>query len=608
MAHYLYTGVTDTYRVQSIPYNPLPFNTGTPIRVNADDVWSGVLQLPFNFCFFGTAYNKLIVGSNGCVSFDTINAGVYNSASINGPIPANLHGDLSNTILVPWQDIDPTNRGALYSEIGGVYPFRYCKISWDSIPYYGDRNSVSTGTYPGALWASSQVILYETTNIIEIYIRDKSILAAWNGGLAVEGIVDPTATRVCTVPGRNATQWTASNDAWRFAPGGPGNAVSIHLLRGHTAIYSAYGDTTQTIVMHICPPSSPMSSISTRYFTDVSYATCDGGLTTVTDSMDITVPATVPVGNHIVCLHSSIDLSSCWTGIWAADPGNPSATTINGAIISGLDSVGVYLFTSCIGASCDTVKATVVPMYTESTYATICATQSYSFYGHTYTSTGIYSDTLLSGISCDTIASLYLTVVSPDTTILYDTICAGLTFRIDTMHLSNAGTYTLRLTGSRGCDSVVVLHLSIDTAVANIIVSGDLLIADPQTSLYHIWYYNGIILGGSDTITATQPGTYMLYLVQPPNCAATSAPYIIAGISEITDKRLRVYPNPGNGSFMIESKGLVNKEYTICDVVGQVVSKGRINQPAQPLDMSGADNGIYLLSMEGLVMKLIISR
>jgi hypothetical protein len=63
------------------------------------------------------------------------------------------------------------------------------------------------------------VILYETSNNIEMHIQNKPLCTAWNGGYAIEGIQDATGTQAAYVPGRNyPTQWMASNDAWRFSP------------------------------------------------------------------------------------------------------------------------------------------------------------------------------------------------------------------------------------------------------------------------------------------------------------------------------------------------------------------------------------------------------
>ena len=61
------TGATTTYSVGSIPHSPpIAYNQagGTAVSVGTDDVWSNPIALPFNFCYYGTNYNTITVGSN----------------------------------------------------------------------------------------------------------------------------------------------------------------------------------------------------------------------------------------------------------------------------------------------------------------------------------------------------------------------------------------------------------------------------------------------------------------------------------------------------------------------------------------------------------------
>ena len=52
-ASILDVGLTTTYTIDPLTYSPpYPFNQGNQILVNIDDVWSRLISLPFNFCFF----------------------------------------------------------------------------------------------------------------------------------------------------------------------------------------------------------------------------------------------------------------------------------------------------------------------------------------------------------------------------------------------------------------------------------------------------------------------------------------------------------------------------------------------------------------------------
>src|SRR5688572_16144042 len=56
------TVTTTSYSVDSIPYTPFSFNTGTPVLIGIDDRWSDVINLPFCFDFFGNTYTQCVVG------------------------------------------------------------------------------------------------------------------------------------------------------------------------------------------------------------------------------------------------------------------------------------------------------------------------------------------------------------------------------------------------------------------------------------------------------------------------------------------------------------------------------------------------------------------
>ncbi len=349
---------TTSYSVDPIPYSPpFSFNSGTPILVNTDDLWSGVINLPFRFCFYGTGYTQIIVGSNGVCSFNTANAGGFNNWNIPGPIPSTTPADLMNSIMGPWQDIDPTNQGQIFYELGGTAPCRYFKVSWYNTPYYGAANSISTGSCPGQdLRATQQIILYETTNLIDIYIQQKQTCASWNGGLAIEGIQNANGTQAVSVPGRNATQWTATNSAHRFTPQGAVN-YTIAWFQGATQI-----GTGNTI--NVCP------SGTTVYTAKATYNSC--GVSGVEVSSDVTVSFSGTSAQV-----DSVHQVSCHNGTDGAVYGsyNSGSSVISygwspgGAGQTSLTNIGpgTYIFSVTDAANCtryDTVTLVNPPQLT----------------------------------------------------------------------------------------------------------------------------------------------------------------------------------------------------------------------------------------------------
>jgi len=348
-------GSTGSYEVSQIPYTPFPYTGGTTVLANIDDIWSPVISLPFNFCFFDTAYNQLLIGSNSNISFNTYNTGNFNPWSISGPIPAGVVDTSNNTnngILAPWEDIDPTNQGTISYQILGTAPCRIFVASWSQCGYYGDPNSICASCDTDvALFATSQVALYETTNVIEIYIQQKQQLDAWNNGWAIEGIENNSATVAYTVPGRNATNWNANNDAWRFTPNGP-SIVNVSWYNGATQI-------STDSVAQVCPAAT------TTYTAKAVYTPCAGGTpVTVTGNVTVTLSGTLNAGVDSFKNVSCFGLNN--GAIYAHVSGGTPPVTYgwsdgsNALIRTGL-SPGTYIFTADDAAGCtrsDTVVIT----------------------------------------------------------------------------------------------------------------------------------------------------------------------------------------------------------------------------------------------------------
>ena len=61
-----------TYTVASVDYTPpFAFNgLANSLNPDIDDAWSGVDNLPFDFCYFGNLEQQFQVGSNGVIRFD----------------------------------------------------------------------------------------------------------------------------------------------------------------------------------------------------------------------------------------------------------------------------------------------------------------------------------------------------------------------------------------------------------------------------------------------------------------------------------------------------------------------------------------------------------
>jgi len=302
-AAFLQTGATTSYTVSSIPYAPpVPFTGGTAQFIGQDDIWGSVINLPFNFCFYGNVFNQVVIGANGLVSFNPAVATTACNWSFVESIPhPNLY---ANSIMGAYHDIDPQAAGALITlfpptfsypadinyVIGGTAPCRFFAVSFSNVPHY---NCNTLRTY-------QQIVIYETTNIVEVYIQDKPTCAGWNGGRAVIGLQNADATQGITPPGRNTGNWTASNEAWRFLPAGAPN-YQLTWYQGATVLGN-------TPTINVCP------SATTTYTAEVVYTNCDGTVVTVTDDVTVTQNSTLNVtvtpASSTLCTGESVALTA----------------------------------------------------------------------------------------------------------------------------------------------------------------------------------------------------------------------------------------------------------------------------------------------------------
>lgn len=257
-ATFLQTGETSSYEVAPIGYNPpFPSTGGTPVSVNTDDVWSDPIPLPFDFCFYGGTYSEILIGSNGVITFDLVNnePNGFCDWSFSDPIPSN--NLFSTTIFGPYMDIDPSigGSGIINYTIFGEVPCRTMVVNFPVIPYFSCQE----------LNMTTQIVIYETTNVVEIYLENRSDACSnWNSGNAVIGLQNQNGTDGISAPNRNTGNWSANNEAWRFTPNGTSN-VSFSWLNENNEVIS-----TDPII-NVCPTDEV-----TTYTAQAVYTNCNG--------------------------------------------------------------------------------------------------------------------------------------------------------------------------------------------------------------------------------------------------------------------------------------------------------------------------------------------
>ncbi len=185
------------YQLSSIAFAPRSTAGGGSLSLSDDQV-SGAIPIGFNFDFYGNTYTNLYVSSNGFITF--------NSGSGSGCCAGQLlpnASDPNNLIAPAWDDLYAPGGGTITYLSSGPVGSRTMVVSYSGINYCCTS---------GSPMVTTQVVLYETSNIIEIHTT--SINSINPGTMGIENAAGTMAT---VVPGRNASAWSATNEGWRFS-------------------------------------------------------------------------------------------------------------------------------------------------------------------------------------------------------------------------------------------------------------------------------------------------------------------------------------------------------------------------------------------------------
>ena len=238
-----------SYTVSAIannPYDPTLFSTTILVdQLNSiieplstgtldDGRWDNI-TIPFSFRFYGNIFNTVNISTNGWVGMGSTNTTTtgYGVSLPNAAAPNNVIHAISSDLTFA----GASNVAVLqYFEVG-TSPNRKFIIDYSNIKFFA-----------GTATADVQIILYETTNVIEIH----STTCTNTADSKAQGIENSTGTVANVAAGRNnTTSWTGMPDAYRFTPDNINftwsPATGLNTTTGATVIASPVNTTTYTI-------------------------------------------------------------------------------------------------------------------------------------------------------------------------------------------------------------------------------------------------------------------------------------------------------------------------------------------------------------------------
>ena len=180
---------------------------------------------------------------------------------------------------------------------------------------------------------------------------------------------------------------------------------------------------------------------------------------------------------------------------------------------------------------------------------------------------------------------------------------------------SKSGNYNIKLVVSttNGCQDSIVKGVNVLQSPEKPIVTlfdGKVLISSSLTANH--WYYSNIeIPGATNKYYATSKfGVYKLRVDSTNGCSNFSDDLDLKYTSKtenVTNDKFKIYPNPTNGLFNIESQLELN--YSIYDYSGKEIITGKKDGNIQLLDLSNFKSGIYLIKLyndqEQFISKII---
>ena len=328
---------------------------GSPTTLTIDDRYSPSFPIGFPFFFFGTPFNNLVVSSNGYLSFDASLAGTTSHWNIiNGASPQNLPSTFYDRALImgPYHDIDVSigsspNRLITY-KTSGLAPYRSWTLTYFKIPLFSlGCNNLIENTH--------QIVLYESTGIIDVIIYDKQICTGWNQGRSMVGVQNFNRNIGVMASGRRATDppWGSigMSEKWRFVPIGGiplFRRVELYDLAGNfistgTTVQLPNGD-REASFSNICPPAGVTTSYVFKAFYDKidDPATEIFGTDTININRTLALTAT-PVSTSATCGNNNgtISINNTSGGVAPYQYSLDGINWVSGNVFSGLAS-GTY--------------------------------------------------------------------------------------------------------------------------------------------------------------------------------------------------------------------------------------------------------------------------
>lgn len=267
---------------------------------------------------------------------------------------------------------------------------------------------------------------------------------------------------------------------------------------------------------------------------------------------------------------------------------------------------GQYIDTLSTLRGCDSIISIdlrVAPSDTDSLHVSACNSYQSPSGKYTWTRNGTYLDTLPNRWGCDSTLLIDLTVNRSSAGVLRETACGSFLSPSGKYTWYQSGTYGDTITNQAGCDSIMVVSLTINQANTAVVQENDSLTAQAMNASFQ-WIYcdsSQIPNAQGARFVPDNPGSYAVIVTQN-GCTDTSACYAVGRVSlELNhlSKQLSVYPNPADDKLFIELGAPYPKvEVRLWNSLGQsLFYKPESHTDQILLDLIDLSPGLYYLTV-----------
>ncbi len=540
-----------------------PGGAGPSTSLTIDDTYSTPIALPFGFPFYGTTYNSLIVSTNGYVSFDVSKSGAFSHYGI-----LNSGGALSPTTGNPGENLP----SALYDRALIMGPYHDLNPGYTTSPTQKIKYNV-IGTAPNRKWVLSfykvplfltacqnlienthQIILHESTGVIEVFVKDKQICTGWNDGKAMIGLQDFTKTKGIMATGRKATDpaWGSigMNETWRFIPLQGAPLYRSVVLLDATGTVVATGDTTridantfETTFPNICPPAGNSLFVIKTTYQKIDDPT-PGAFIYSLDTINVIRQASLPVTATMT--PTTCGMNTGTITVTVAGGVAPYQYSIDGGplqasnIFTGLASGPHTVFAQDAGGCNNTVLITVTSI------------------------SSLPSTNTVTGTSCPGVTNGSITVTPTAGTAPYTYTLNGGPAQASNIFSGLApGAYAIVFTDVLGCTGSLNVNVAAGTAITSTstttatscagINNGTITITPTSGTAPYSFTIDGGPSQASNIFTGLTSGTHSIVITDANGCTGTRSVFVSTG-SGITSTGLATAtscPGVNNGTITI---------------------------------------------------------